>query len=170
MGREWQELALVNYHRRFLAVGGLPMLAPEHQFRSTRDRTPTLAVPAPLCWADGARSIGGKTWLVIDTSSLSDSYEALAAEQNAQARGISFEALVARLFEQARFKIFVNPKTARPRQSDLLARSGQEVYLVETKWTKAKANVDDVDSLFRRLDDTPASVVGVLISVSGFTK
>jgi Restriction endonuclease len=101
---------------------------------------------------------------------LAETYEELAAERNAQARGIAFEALVARLFEQARFKVDVNPRTARPRQSDLLAHSGRDTYLVETKWTKAKATVADVDSLFRRLDDTPPSIVGVLVSVSGFTK
>jgi hypothetical protein len=102
--------------------------------------------------------------------SLADIYEELAAETNAQARGRRFEALIARLFEHARFKVDVNPRTSRPRQSDLLARSGSEIYLVETKWTKAKADVSDVDSLFRRLEDTPVTVAGVLISVSGFTK
>jgi hypothetical protein len=102
--------------------------------------------------------------------SLTDVYEDLAAETNTHARGRRFEGLIARLFEHARFKVNVNPLTARPRQSDLLARSGRDVYLVETKWTKAKANVDDIDSLFRRLEDTPATVAGVLISVSGFTK
>lgn len=106
----------------------------------------------------------------MKTVSLADAYAGLAEESNAHARGVAFEGLIARLFEQARFKVDVNPKTARPRQSDLLARSGQDVYLVETKWTKAKASIDDVDSLFRRLDDTPPAVIGVLVSVSGFTK
>src|SRR6266849_1894175 len=105
-----------------------------------------------------------------DFFSLVDEYAELAASDTPQARGSAFEGLVARLFEQARFKADVNPHSARPRQTDLLTTSGRDVYLVETKWTRAKANVGDVDSLFRRLEDTPASVCGVLISVSGFTK
>ena len=55
-----------------------------------------------------------------DFFSLVDEYAELAASDNAQARGTAFEGLVARLFEQARFKVDVNPHSARPRQTDLL--------------------------------------------------
>ena len=62
-----------------------------------------------------------------------------------------------------------SPGTARPRQTDLLATRGGDAYLIETKWRGSKANIDDVDSLFSRLAAAPSSVVGVMVSYSGFT-
>lgn len=61
------------------------------------------------------------------------------------------------------------PGTARPRRSDLLATRGDEQYLIETKWRKDSANIDDVASLFDRLYAAPSSVIGILVSYSGFS-
>ncbi len=64
----------------------------------------------------------------------------------------------------------LNPGTARPRQTDLLATRGNDAYLIETKWHSDKVDIGDVDSLFTRLNATPPAVVGLVISFSGFTK
>jgi hypothetical protein len=86
-----------------------------------------------------------------------------------QRRGYEFQDFVASLFKQRHYRVALNPGTARPRQTDLLAIRGSDVYLIETKWRKSKANIDDVDSLFARLAAAPANVVGLMVSYSGFT-
>jgi hypothetical protein len=62
-----------------------------------------------------------------------------------------------------------NAGAARPRQTDLFARDDDRAYLIEAKWRKTPATVADVDALRARLDATLAHVVGVLVSVSGFS-
>jgi Restriction endonuclease len=79
------------------------------------------------------------------------------------------EALVGRLFRSAHFRIERNPGLARPRQTDLLAEGGGATFLIETKWRKQPATVADVDALRGRLDRSQSGVIGVLISLSGFT-
>jgi Holliday junction resolvase len=88
---------------------------------------------------------------------------------NYQRRGYEFEEFVASLFRRRHFKVIRNPGTAKPRQTDLLAKRGDESYLIETKWRSSKVDIDDIDSLFARLEATPASVVGLMVSFSGFT-
>ena len=88
---------------------------------------------------------------------------------NYQRRGYDFQDFVGSLFKHRHFMVSLDPGTARPRQTDLLVTRGEEKYLVETKWRRDKANIDDVDSLFIRLESTPSSVIGVLVSYSGFT-
>jgi hypothetical protein len=84
-------------------------------------------------------------------------------------RGLELERFVADLFRQHHFKVDLNPGTARPRQTDVLATKGLDVYLVECKWRSDKANIDDLDSLRSRLRRTSGGVVGVLVSYSGFS-
>lgn len=86
-----------------------------------------------------------------------------------QRRGYDFENFVGTLFRQRHFSVVPGPGTAKPRQTDLLARRGGETYLIETKWRKTKANINDVDSLFTRLDAAPRDVTGLLVSFTGFT-
>jgi Restriction endonuclease len=84
-------------------------------------------------------------------------------------RGRDFEQLVASIFRRRHFRVVLNPGTARPRQTDLLATRGNDAYLVETKWQAAKADIDDVDTLFTRLDAVHSGVVGLMISFTGFS-
>jgi hypothetical protein len=100
---------------------------------------------------------------------LSEEFEGLKAMTDAHARGRQFEAFVERL-RTARFRVHRNPGTARPRQTDLLATGGGRTYLIEVAWDSSPGDVDDVDSLRTRLEDTPADVVGVLVNVAGFSK
>ena len=88
---------------------------------------------------------------------------------DSQRRGYDFENFVGSLFRQCHFSVIPGPGTARPRQTDLLARRGGETYLIETKWRKTKATINDIDSLFTRLDATPRDVTGLLVSFRGFT-
>ncbi|WP_166659130.1 restriction endonuclease [Labedaea rhizosphaerae] len=84
-------------------------------------------------------------------------------------RGRELEQFVADLLRQHHFTVRPNAGTARPRQTDVLASRGSEWYLVECKWRSDKANIDDVDSVRSRLNRIDHSVVGVLISMPGFT-
>jgi hypothetical protein len=99
-----------------------------------------------------------------------DEFRSLQKSGDPQRRGIQFESLVARQFREAYVKVQANPGVARPRQTDFLAMNSRDRYLVEMKWKQKAADINDVDSLFSRLDRTPGSVVGVLVSISGFSK
>jgi hypothetical protein len=84
-------------------------------------------------------------------------------------RGLGLEALVARLFRLAAFEVRRNPGAARPRQTDLYAFSDRYHYLVEVKWQAQPLTVSDLDALWSRLGRGPSDVVGVLISLGGFS-
>lgn len=86
-----------------------------------------------------------------------------------QRRGYDFETFVGNLFKQRHFSVVPGPGTARPRQTDLLARRGGETYVIKTKWRRKKANIDDIDSLFARLDAAPRDVTCLLVSFPGFS-
>jgi len=89
---------------------------------------------------------------------------------NPQARGLGFEVLVERAFRGAHFRVERNPGMARPRQTDLVAVGGGSIFLIEAKWRRSRATIDDVHSLVTRMSLAPPGVVGVLISMSGFTR
>lgn len=89
---------------------------------------------------------------------------------DAHQRGYQYQSFIGSLFKHYHYTVIPNAGTARPRQVDLLATRGDETYLVETKWRTDPANIDDVDSLFTRLDSTSSTVIGVLVSHTGFTK
>jgi Holliday junction resolvase len=95
--------------------------------------------------------------------------DAIGAIGRADQRGRMFERYVADVFRQHHFKVTMDPKTARPRQTDVLAAKVHEVYLIECKWRSDKANMDDLDSLRSRLRRVDGAVVGILISYHGFT-
>ncbi len=100
---------------------------------------------------------------------LVDAYRSLASLDDGQSRGRQFEALVAELFRAAHFHVTVDPQAARPRQTDLVAVLAGDTYLIETQWEGSKSDVSHVDDLRVRLQETHAPVVGVLISVAGFS-
>src|SRR4051812_33488511 len=102
--------------------------------------------------------------------SLAADFERLRAVTNAHQRGRKFEQLLERLFRQAHFRVDLDAGIATPRQTDLVARYGGVWYLIEAKWQTAPADVDVFDAVFRRLQRAASSrVVGVIVSVSGFT-
>lgn len=88
---------------------------------------------------------------------------------NPQKRGYAFQDFVGSLFKLRHFQVTSNPRTAKPRQTDLLATRGADTYLIETKWRRTKADIDDIDSLFARLAAAPSAVVGLMVSYAGFT-
>lgn len=85
-------------------------------------------------------------------------------------RGYDLQAFIGNLFRRAHFTVTPNPGAGGRRQVDLLAKRGDECYLVETKWWTKPLDIDAVDSLRTRLASTPPDVVGLLVSPSGFTK
>ncbi len=95
--------------------------------------------------------------------------DAIGRMKRADQRGRELERFVADMFRQYHFKVTLNAGVARPRQTDILAARVNEVYLVECKWRNDKANIDDLDSLRSRLRRTNDGVVGVLVSVPGFS-
>lgn len=102
-------------------------------------------------------------------TSLRARLEAIGQIGRATTRGLALERFIADVFRQYHFKVNLNPGVARPRQTDVLATKITEVYLIECKWRSDKANIDDIDSLRSRLRRTNGGVIGVLVSVPGFS-
>lgn len=96
-------------------------------------------------------------------------FEQLETHPDAHVRGVRFEELIQRLFHRARYRIIRNPGAARPRQTDLFARRGADNFLIETKWRKTPADVNDIDSMAARLYRMPSHVVGIFFSMAGFS-
>jgi hypothetical protein len=84
------------------------------------------------------------------------------------ARGRLLEDVLLRLFETAHFDVEKNPGAAAPRQTDLVARYGERVYIVEAKWTSRPAGIADVDGLRARLGRATRGATGLLVSIGGF--
>jgi hypothetical protein len=104
-------------------------------------------------------------------SVLSAEVKRLGSSPDAHQRGRKLEELLERLFQQAHFRVQRNAGIARPRQTDLAASYGDLSYLIEAKWLNTPADVDVFDAVRSRLERAAsASVLGVIISVSGFTK
>jgi Holliday junction resolvase len=97
-------------------------------------------------------------------------FECLLESEDAAGRGPEFEKLLgARLIADG-FDMHFNPKTARPRQTDLLAIRESQHFLIEAKWRKQSINVGDVDSLRMRLNRIPSDIIGCIFSMSGYGK
>lgn len=111
----------------------------------------------------------GHTACVFDEPPLVTAYRDLAQMQDAQARGSAREGLVKRLFLRAHFRVERDAGAAAPRQTDLVATDGTDSYLIEVKWRRDPADVSDVDNVWIRLQETPSTMIGLLISVNGFT-
>lgn len=104
-----------------------------------------------------------------DYSALPKELKALKERTDAHRRGFDFQPFVGKIFQAQHFRVENKPRVAKPRQVDLFATRGDEVYLIETKWRKDPANINDIDSLFTRLEAVPSFVTGLLVSYSGFT-
>ncbi|MEV3979298.1 restriction endonuclease [Nonomuraea sp. NPDC049758] len=103
-------------------------------------------------------------------SLLPTEFQRLRSSPNAHQRGQQLEELLERLFQQAHFRVHRNAGIARPRQTDLVASYGDRWYLIEAKWENTPAGVDVFDAVRSRLERAAsAAVIGVIVSVSGFT-
>ncbi len=98
----------------------------------------------------------------------SDELEDLFDDVDHPKRGRRFEKLLSSFLASQRFEVRLNPRSAAPRQTDILATDGSGDYLIEAKWLKRRIDIQDVDSLRSRLARTPADVVGCLFSMSDY--
>ncbi|MGD1105725.1 MAG: restriction endonuclease [Terracidiphilus sp.] len=94
----------------------------------------------------------------------------LYANKDAFARARRFEKIVAEVLGASGFDVDLDSPAATPRQSDLLVEGNGEIYLWELKWHSRPATIDHVHGLRDRLRTMRPGVVGVLCSISGFTK
>jgi hypothetical protein len=104
---------------------------------------------------------------VVDTSL--DRLDAIERISQPTKRGAELERFVADVFRQHHFTVRLSPGVARPRQTDVFASRAAELYLIECKWRRDKANIDDLDSLRSRLRRTDSRVIGLLVSMPGFS-
>ncbi len=96
-------------------------------------------------------------------------FERLLESEDAAGRGPAFEKLLgARLIADG-FTVHFNPRTARPRQTDLLAIRESQHFLIEAKWRKRAIDVGDVDDLRMRLNRVPSDFVGCIFNMSGYS-
>lgn len=103
-------------------------------------------------------------------SSLLADFKQLAALSSAHKRGYQLEVLLEQLFRRAHFRVDRNASVAKPRQTDLVARYGDTWYLIEAKWHNEPADISVFDSVRSRMERAASSaVIGVIISVNGFT-
>ncbi|MCX4827025.1 restriction endonuclease [Streptomyces sp. NBC_01142] len=103
-------------------------------------------------------------------SSLLADFKQLGAMPSAHKRGYQLEVLLEQLFRRAHFRVDRNASVAKPRQTDLVARYGDTWYLIEAKWHNEPADINVFDSVRSRMERAASSaVVGVIISVNGFT-
>jgi Restriction endonuclease len=104
-----------------------------------------------------------------DSGKMRELFERLLESEDAAGRGPAFEKLLgARLIADG-FDVHINPKTARPRQTDLVAIRASQHFLIEAKWRKRSVDVGEVDSLRARLNRIPSDFVGCIFNMSGYT-
>src|SRR5260221_5081440 len=85
-------------------------------------------------------------------------------------RGREFEQLVLELLVSHGFRVRRNVRAASPRQVDLYAEHNRREYLIEVKSRQKPINVGDIDALRARLARIPTDVVGVLFSLSEYSR
>ncbi len=101
--------------------------------------------------------------------SLLDDFNRLRRMKDAQARGYRLQEFVGTLFTKRHFDVRLNSRAARPRQTDLVARKGNDVYVVEAKWQGSSTDIDDLTSLRDRLERTAGLAIGIFISMAPYT-
>src|SRR5579864_1163760 len=106
----------------------------------------------------------------IPDMNLQDEWNRLENEKDSGKRARQFEIFLLHLLERDSFKVTHNPKAARPRQTDLVARRNQTYFLVEVKWTRRKTSISDIAQLRDRLLRVPADLFACIFSVSGFSE
>lgn len=95
-------------------------------------------------------------------------WEILRRNPNGAARGKAFELFLAELFGHEHFRVTAD-FFADGRQVDLFVVRRDVHLLVEAKWTKKRTQQDVIDGLQARLASAPPGVVGLVVSMSGFT-
>ncbi|WP_158822454.1 restriction endonuclease [Granulicella sp. S156] len=95
-------------------------------------------------------------------------FERLLESEDAAGRGLAFERLLGARLTADGFTVHFNPKTARPRQTDLVAIRESQHFLIEAKWRKRNIDVGDVDNLRMRLNRIPSDIVGCIFNMSGY--
>ncbi len=94
----------------------------------------------------------------------------LLASTNPKQRGLEFEAFIESLLRREHFNVERKVGRANGRQVDLFASLGGSHFMFEVKWKQKAADVNDIDNLRIRLSSAAPSVVGVLVSMNGFTR
>jgi hypothetical protein len=89
--------------------------------------------------------------------------------RSASAKGREYEAEIAELFTNAGFEVIANPKSAKPRQTDLFVRDGAVDFLIEVKNQTRKIDIGDIDSLRSRLARVSPDIIGIIVSKSSLT-
>lgn len=97
-------------------------------------------------------------------------FNTLRETKNTQQRGKEFERWFYQMLFQSGWDVRLNPLSAKPRQTDLIAKRGGLHLLLELKWRTKPTDVDHLDSLHSRLHRVQQDVIGCLVSMSGFTK
>lgn len=98
-----------------------------------------------------------------------EQFAALTEGKNAAKRGLQFETLLADIFRQAGYSVKKNPTTAHPRQSDLLARKGNQYFLVEAKWKTRTSDIDLQGQIESRLGHAAPGMVGCIFSMARYS-
>jgi hypothetical protein len=103
------------------------------------------------------------------TGKIRELFDRLLESEDAAGRGSAFEKLLGARLMADGFDVRFNPKSARPRQTDLVAIHDSQHFLIEAKWRKRSVDVSDVDSLRMRLSRIPSDFVGCIFNMSGYT-
>jgi hypothetical protein len=106
--------------------------------------------------------------MMIKSGQLRREFERLLASDDPVARGPAFEKLLHAQLARDGFVVHLGPKSAKPRQTDLIAILGSQHFLIEAKWRQRKVDVADIDGLRDRLRRVPADFVGCIFNMSDF--
>ncbi|NNC03318.1 restriction endonuclease [Corallococcus exiguus] len=88
---------------------------------------------------------------------------------NQRIRGREFETYLYGLFYNGGFSVQRNPGTARPRQTDLIAKHRGQTLLIEAKWVARPIGTPEIDALRSRLDRVPSDIIGCFVSMSDYS-
>ncbi|MGH3628071.1 MAG: restriction endonuclease [Sciscionella sp.] len=103
-----------------------------------------------------------------DREGLRIKFGELLKSTNAQARGKEFENLLGDLLELEGFRVWHNPRSATPRQTDLAIEFDQFAFLIEAKWKNKKIDIADLDNLRSRLRRAAPTTWGCFLSISEY--
>ena len=101
---------------------------------------------------------------------LEHAFDELLDEEDRQQRGYQFQRWLRDVLLRSGFEVHANPRTARPRQTDLYARRDTRDYLIEAKWQRSKIDIADIDALRSRIDRTPSDVIGCIFSLADYSE
>jgi hypothetical protein len=101
-------------------------------------------------------------------SSVEADWDRLKSLTDPHRRGYEFQRFIGSLFHRRHYSVTPNPGAGGSRQVDLMATMGDEAYLIEVKWWNKPLGLPELQDFKDRLKRTPPSVIGILISYSGF--